>query len=193
MIFRKFRFKNQGIQFASPNFIFFRPENDKRLTVIDVDCGSLAEFSIHLIDRYGAICFGVDPTEKHKPVLTDLVRKHKDHFIHVPYAICAKNGTLNFFESKVNESGSIMSDHINVVYDEGLSYPIKCLTPKSLLDHLRLDSADILKLDIEGAEYELLEILGLNELLQFKQIFIEASRGRELHILRYDESCRTSV
>ena len=66
-----------------------------------------------------------------------------------------------------------MSDHVNAVRDEGVSYKVKCLTPKSLLDHLGLDSADILKLDIEGAEYELLKSLPQEELLQFKQLFIE--------------------
>lgn len=173
-IVRRFWFRTKDIRFAPPNFIFFCfPKNNKQVTVIDVGCGSVAEFSTYLIDRYHARCFGVDPTEKHKPALSSLVRKYQGRFVHIPFAICAKNGTLNFFESRVNESGSLMADHINVVRDKGNSYQVRCVTPVSLLDHLGLDSADILKLDIEGAEYQLLETLGRSELLPFKQIFIE--------------------
>ncbi len=170
---RKLHFRTKGIQFCPPNFIFFYPERDKQLITIDVGCGSVPEFSIHLIERYDAICYGVDPTEKHKSALSDLVLKHKDQFIHVPYGVCAENTTLNFFESNDNESGSLLTDHVNVIHDEGRSYEIKCLTPKSLLDHIRLDSADILKLDIEGAEYQLLESIDLRELRHFQQIFVE--------------------
>ena len=66
-----------------------------------------------------------------------------------------------------------MTDHTNVVADETISYPVKGLTPRSLLDHIGLDSADILKLDIEGAEYKLLKTLPKDELLPFRQIFVE--------------------
>ncbi len=169
-------FRTRGIRFVYPNFLYLAPshfENNQCLTVIDVGCGSLAELSIYMINRYGAKCYGVDPTEKHQTALSKLAHNHPGHFIHVPYAVGAYNGEIKFFESNVNESGSLMTDHVNAVRDEGISYQVKCLTPKSLIDHLGIDSADILKLDIEGAEYELLQSLSHEELLQFKQIFIE--------------------
>lgn len=173
-IVRRIWFRTKGIRYIAPDFIFFyTPEAQKRLTVIDVGCGSVAEFSTNMIERYDAKCIAVDPTLKHRPVLSDLAKKYGDRFIHVPFAVCASNGTLTFFQSNVNESGSIMTDHANVVRDEGTSYEVRGITPISLLDYLELDSVDILKLDIEGAEYELLENLEKNELLPFEQIFVE--------------------
>ncbi len=171
---RRIWFRTKGIRYIAPDFIFFyTPEAQKRLTVIDVGCGSVAEFSTNMIERYDAKCIAVDPTLKHRPALSDLAKKYEDRFIHVPFAICASNGTLTFFQSNVNESGSIMTDHANVVRDEGTSYEVRGITPISLLNYLELDSVDILKLDIEGAEYELLQNLQKNELLPFEQIFVE--------------------
>ncbi len=171
----RYWFRTRGIQFVSPNFLYSPPNADKnqRFTVIDVGCGSIAELSVHMIDRYGAKCYGVDPTDKHQTALSKLERGYPDQFIHVPYAVGAQNGVIKFFESNVNESGSLMADHVNALRDDGISYQVKCLTPKSLLDRLGLDSADLLKLDIEGAEYELLRSLPPEELLPFKQLFIE--------------------
>lgn len=126
-----------------------------------------------MIERYDAKCIAVDPTLKHKSALDHFVQKYKDRFIHVPFAVCADNGVLTFFQSNVNESGSIMTDHVNVVSDDGISYEVRGITPVSLLHYLGLDSADILKLDIEGAEYELLEGIGKRELIPFEQVFVE--------------------
>ena len=80
---------------------------------------------------------------------------------------------MTFYESTTNESGSILPDHVNAIRDEVTSYEVRTLTPIALLDHLGLDSADILKLDIEGAEYELLQSISADELVPFRQIFIE--------------------
>ena len=171
---RRHWFRMQGIRYIAPDFIFFyTPERKKRLTIIDVGCGHEAEFSTNMIERYDAKCIAVDPTLKHKSALAHFAQKYQDRFIHVPFAVCASNSTLTFFQSNVNESGSIMTDHVNVVRDEGISYEVRGITPVSLLNYLRLDSADILKLDIEGAEYELLEGIGKDELIPFEQVFVE--------------------
>ena len=66
-----------------------------------------------------------------------------------------------------------MPDHVNIVNDETISYGVKTLTPLSLLAHIGIDSAAMLKLDIEGAEYDLLENMSSKELLPFGSIFIE--------------------
>ncbi len=171
---RRIWFRTKGIRYIAPDFIFFySPKKTKQLTVIDVGCGYQADFSITMIKRYDAKAIAVDPTLKHKPALSNLVQKYDGRFMHLPFAVCANNDTLTFFQSNVNESGSIMTDHVNVVRDEGTSYQVRGITPISLLNYLELDSADILKLDIEGAEYELLEMLEKDQLLPFEQIFIE--------------------
>ncbi len=169
------QFKRKGIEYCPPNFIF-SPEKWKKdhvPVVIDVGCGYKAELSVMMIERYGAKVFAVDPTLKHRPALANLCDKYKSRFCHIPFAISTSDGTQTFFESKINESGSIMPDHVNIVNDETISYEVKVLTPLSLLAHVGIDSADMLKLDIEGAEYDLLENLSGNQLLPFGSIFIE--------------------
>ena len=141
--------------------------------VIDVGCSYKAEFSVAMIERYGARAIAVDPTLKHRSALAKLADRYPDRFQHVPFAISAHNSTTTFFESSTNESGSIMPDHVNAVRDELTRYEVTTVTPTALLKHLGLDSADILKLDIEGAEYELLRNIREDDLVSFPQIFIE--------------------
>ena len=172
-IIRLRRLKRLGIHRIPPNFLFFPDVITTNPTVIDVGCSYEAEFSVAMIERYGAKAVAVDPTLKHRPALAKLAAKYRQNFQHVPFAISAHNTTATFFESNTNESGSIMSDHINAVRDDLMTYEVTTVTPLTLLRHLGLDSADILKLDIEGAEYELLQSIRADELAPFRQIFIE--------------------
>ena len=165
--------KKLGIHRIPPNFLFFHDLITPNATVIDVGCSYEAEFSVAMIERYGAKAVAVDPTLKHRPALARLADKYPRRFQHVPLAISAHNTTMTFYESTTNESGSILPDHVNAIRDEVTSYEVRTLTPIGLLDHLGLDSADILKLDIEGAEYELLQSIRADELAPFRQIFIE--------------------
>ncbi len=170
---RLHRLKKLGIHRIPPNFLFVRDLITPNATVIDVGCSYEAEFAVAMIERYGAKAVAVDPTSKHRPALAKLADKHGQRFQHVPFAISSCNTTLTFYESRTNESGSILPDHVNAARDEVTSYEVRTLTPIALLDHLGLDSADILKLDIEGAEYELLQSIRADDLAPFRQIFIE--------------------
>ena len=166
------QFKRRGIKYVPPNFIFF-PDLTPSSTVIDAGCGYEADFSVAMIEGYGAKAIAVDPTLKHRPALKKLTEKYKGRFEHLPFAISISNGTLNFHEPKTYESGSIFSDHGNMKRDDFSIYEVTAINLKSLLDHIDIDQIDILKLDIEGAEYEFLEEIARDDLLAFKQLFIE--------------------
>ena len=126
-----------------------------------------------MIEQYGARAIAVDPTVKHRSALAKLADRYPDRFQHMPFAISAHNSTATFFESRTNESGSILPDHVNAMRDKLTRYEVTTVTPAALLKHLGLDSADILKLDIEGAEYELLRNIRDQDLAPFRQIFVE--------------------
>jgi len=166
------KMRREGLKYLAPNFIYF-PRLTSDSVIIDAGCSYEADFSMHMINEYQLKVYAVDPTLKHRKALRILEEKHKGRFIHLPFAITAEDGALTFYESKVNESGSILADHINVRMDETTSYEVKAISLKSLLNYIGVKQIDILKLDIEGVEYDLVSRISREELLPFKQIFIE--------------------
>jgi FkbM family methyltransferase len=161
-----------GIQKVSPNYILF--ENFTNNSVfIDVGCGYKAELSQYLIDKYHLTAYAVDPTEKHAQALKELVDRFSPHFIHLPYAITSTNKEMDFFETLDHESGSILGDHCNIVKDRIRKYKVQGKNISSLIKELGLVKVDLLKLDLEGAEYELIDCLTVEDLTPVNQLFIE--------------------
>lgn len=161
-----------GLAYIEPNFLYL-PTLKPDSIVIDAGCSYEADFSVNMIRNHKAKAYAVDPTLKHKSALEKLETAYGKHFVHLPFAIASVDGTLTFHESKTNESGSLMDDHTNVKRDETISYEVPAVTLRSLLDKIGVNSVDILKLDIEGAEYQLLGNIRPEDLSPFKQIFIE--------------------
>jgi len=164
--------RRQGLVFVDPNFVY-RPDLPGDAVVIDAGCSYEADFSVCLIGRHNVRAFGVDPTRKHAEALRALEAQYPGRFTHLPCAITGTDGTLTFHESRVNESGSLFADHVNVVHDETTSYDVQAVTLGTLLKRMGVQSVDILKLDLEGAEYDLLERTTAEELQPFKQLFVE--------------------
>ena len=164
--------RRNGLVYVEPNFVY-RPNLSSTSVVIDGGCSYQADFSVYLMRRHGVRAFGVDPTRKHGSALRELEIQYPNRFVHVPCAIAAADGDLTFTESETNESGSLLQDHVNVMQDRTTSYHVRALTLASLLDHIGVDAVDILKLDLEGAEYELLDGTTPEQLRPFKQVFVE--------------------
>ncbi len=164
--------EKMGIKFLAPNYIYKDIINDSSI-VVDVGCGYMAELSTFFINTYGAKAFGVDPTLKHKSFLKDIEVKTKDKFKHLAFAISSIEGKVRFHETTDHESGSILDDHVNILKDTIQSYEVETKNLKELISHLGLTYVDFLKLDLEGAEYDLLGKVEASDLLPFKQIFIE--------------------
>jgi FkbM family methyltransferase len=170
--YRLVGFRKKGLVFIEPNFLYF-PRIVAGSRVIDVGCSYEADFSMIMIGRHGATALAVDPTRKHAEALRKLEEKNKGRFTYLPFAVSKQDGTTTFHESRSNESGSLMPDHVNVLTDETVTYDVQTVSLVSLLAYAGGGEIDILKLDTEGAEFDLLNEVSRDDLRPFKQLFIE--------------------
>lgn len=167
----KIQAKRLGVHFSPPNYIIMNRLNCNSV-VVDVGCADDPDFSEFVINSYKCKSYGVDPTRKHFPSLQKIVKKYEGLFIHLPYAVANKPGILTFYESKVNASGSIKLDHANIKNDGIVSYEVEAIGV-SQLKKMVGSKIDFLKLDLEGAEYDLLDNLGMDDFENIGQVFVE--------------------
>ncbi len=166
------RARAMGLKFRKPNYLFF-DRFDPSSVVIDVGCGYDADFSVAMITESGVAAFAVDPTRKHAPSLQALEERFAGRFKHFPFAITATDGTLTFYESLQNVSGSVLADHSNVMRDSIRSYEVDSVSINHLLSRLGLTHVAYLKLDLEGAEYDVLEAINDETLRSLDQMLVE--------------------
>jgi len=88
-------------------------------------------------------------------------------------ALAADARCVRFHESKTNVSGSILADHVNVRGDEMITYEVETVTIDELFELLGVAKIDLLKLDIEGAEYEVLAAVTTAALSRIDQLIVE--------------------
>ena len=167
-----FRSKIAGVQFFEPDYLYCDRFNENSV-IIDVGCGHKAEFSKHLIKKYNLRAFGVDPTKKHSPFLKIIEENTKGKFHHLPLAITKENGFITFNESEQNESGSILLEHTNIRNDDIKTYKVESVNLQELVRRIGLSPIDFIKLDLEGAEYKLLDGINKKDIEIFKQIYVE--------------------
>ncbi len=165
--------KKLGISFLEPNYVFF--ENfQKGSVIVDVGCGYSAEFSKYFLQNQNIEkVFAVEPTKKHESALSLIQKKSGEKFIHLKYALADKNTHIDFFETLENESGSLLTDHKNILNDNIRTYQVEAITLNKLLKIIKKDQVDLIKIDIEGAEFSLFGSINAEILKKFKQIFIE--------------------
>lgn len=173
---RDFRARRLGLVRVEPNYGFlerFGPGD----VAIDIGVGDDPDLSRHLIEHYRLECFAVDPTRKHAQALQAIART-TEHFHYLPYALGPKNETVEFHESTVNVSGSLLRGHGNVVNDPCVRYDVEMITLERLLETIGSETIGILKIDTEGAEYATIDSLSGQELRRIRQIMVEFHHDR---------------
>ena len=140
--------------------------------VYSLGVGEDIEFDLSVIARYGVELHAFDPTPSSINMLadTDLPERFQFH----PWAITAEDGTLKFYP-RVRKDGSksdVMFTMIaeNASVDDAIEVPAFCLS--SVAEKLGHTHIDLLKMDIEGAEYEVLEGL-LASAIKPRQLLVE--------------------
>jgi FkbM family methyltransferase len=164
--------RRRGLEFGAPNYIF-APRIKPGDVVVDVGCAHSPELALLAMERFGANVFAVDPTRKHAPALQAIQAQHSPRFTHVQVAVAATPGEITFHESASNDSGSILADHVNVRHDQTRSYEVRCVTPSGLLEEIGAKSVALMKLDLEGAEFDLLLGSQASEFAAIDQVFVE--------------------
>lgn len=131
--------------------------------------GEDISFDKSIIENHKCHVFAFDPTPKSISWVKN--QSLPPNFRFFNYGIDSKTGFVNFNlpKNKNHVSGSIIN-HRNVDENDVVSVPVKCLT--EIATDLGHDRIDLLKMDIEGSEYEVIESI-LSSPIQINQVLLE--------------------
>ena len=125
--------------------------------VYSLGVGDSIEFDLDLIERYGATVFAFDPT----PFAVDWVAAQElpEGFVFKPWAAAGTDGSLRLYR-RVNSQGKraeVMWTADEQAGDPGDYIDTPAYTIHSIMERLMHEKVDLLKMDVEGAEYDILD------------------------------------
>lgn len=150
----------------------FNPSHLNEQSVIySFGVGEDISFDLKLIDHYKLHIHAFDPS----PRSIEWVKKQSlnENFHFYPFGLAAQDGTLSFSEPDVPGVHSLTISDSNAEKGAELRthlLPVHRLP--SIIEKLGHDRIDILKMDIEGAEYEVIDDI-LNSPVPIAQLLIE--------------------
>jgi FkbM family methyltransferase len=128
------------------------------------------DFDINIIKSYNVNVFGFDPTPSSIKFISSL--EIPKQFYHFPLAIADYDGELDFIIPRdSNISGFSKNLHKNS-QDEFTEIKVSCCSLSSIMNKLGHDKIDLLKMDIEGMEYKVIDQLVM-EHFDIQQILVE--------------------
>lgn len=131
--------------------------------------GEDISFDLQVIQEFKSQVFGFDPTPK--SIRWVKSQQHPSQFHFFDFGIGMETGDVTFYLPKNKDyvSGSILTlNSLNVL--EPVSVPMKKFS--EIVHDLGHQKIDVLKMDIEGAEYNIIPEI-LNSGIEIKQILIE--------------------
>jgi FkbM family methyltransferase len=157
--------------------------------VYSLGVGDEINFDLAIIEQYGVEVFAFDPTPNSVDMLDASALPDRFHF--KPWAVMAADGTLRFYPrlKKDGTKSDVMFTMIpeEETRDDVIEVPAYSLaTISRMLNHERID---LLKMDIEGAEYEVLEglldspVLPRQLLVEFHHRFVDNGLERTYDII----------
>jgi FkbM family methyltransferase len=141
----------------------------KHPNMVIIDCGAhIGLYSLKMA-RSGRRVISIEPENQNFQYLTLNIRLNKfvEKILPLKLAVSDKNGFTSLMKTKNSTTHSIVHAD-NYVETE----TVKTISLDTLIRKLKLDSVDILKLDVEGAELLVLKSLR-NEAMKVKNIVLE--------------------
>jgi FkbM family methyltransferase len=133
----------------------------KDAVVVDIGLGDDISFSESLISRYGCAIHGFDATPKSVRYLKDL--RLNGFFLH-EFCVGATRTRARFYlpNNEAHISGSLTpADHVG-----GKQLELDVIPLRDVFRYAKADRIDLLKMDIEGAEYSVIDSLDFQECAQ---------------------------
>jgi len=145
---------------------------DRGARVYSLGVEEAIAFDLALIERFGADVFAFDPT----PNTVEWMSRTAvpDSFRFYPVGVSSANGTARFYP-RVDRHGAISRKTFTTVCedatrDHGIDVAMKRLD--SIMAELGHDRIDLLKMDIEGCEYAVIDQLVENR-IPVRQLLVE--------------------
>jgi FkbM family methyltransferase len=140
--------------------------------VYSLGIGEDVDFDLALIERFGLQVHAFDPTPSSVDWLA--ARSMPPNFHFHPWAVTAADGVLKLFP-RIKRDGSKSAVMYTMVADGGMpedAILVPAFSLASILAELGHERIDLLKMDIEGAEYEVLDSL-LQSAVKPEQLLVE--------------------
>lgn len=139
---------------------------ENSLVILSFGLGEDISFDTSMMEIYDCDIFGFDPTPKSIKYIEKMNLSEKFHLY--KYALSNANGTLTFNLPKNDNhvSGSLE----NIASDDKIE--VVCKDIKTICCELEISKIDILKMDIEGSEYRVIENM-LKSKIYPMQILVE--------------------
>jgi len=152
--------------------IYSKFDLDNLKTCIDVGA-NVGLFSLYLLNRNCRNIHSLEPCESSFSVLNSLFKETNNVECH-KIALYKKNGKVNLNTSIANTTISTVLENYNTKSNKyGSKENVACLTLASFLKSNSIESLDLVKLDIEGCEYDVLKNTDDETLLKSKRYLIE--------------------
>jgi len=141
---------------------------DRNSIVYSFGVGEDASFDIGLIERFDLTVFAFDPTPR--SIQWVATQKLPESFVMHPFGIAAFDGDVKFNPPDNPEFVSHTVLDRPSTEEQAITVPVRRLS--TILRELGHDRIDVLKMDIEGAEYDVLDEMKEND-IRPNQILIE--------------------
>lgn len=142
--------------------------------VYSVGIGEDISFDLALMARYGCGVYGWDPT----PLAVNFIASLKTPppgFVFMPYGLAAQDGAIQFgAQDSGDRSFSVHSQHATRV-------TLEVRTITSMMKMLNHAHVDLLKMDIEGSEYDVIRKI-VEERIVIPQLLVEFHHRWYAHI-----------
>ena len=115
--------------------------------------GEDVTFDLHLIARFGCTVHAFDPVPRSQDYASTATASEPRFHVH-PYGLWSSDTKLEFHAPEVD--GHISHSATNLK-DTSIAFEAPVRSVRSVMDELDHESIDLLKLSVEGAEYEILD------------------------------------
>lgn len=130
--------------------------------------GEDASFDVELIQRFGMTVHAFDPTPA--SIVWANEQALPPQFIMHPYGLATVDGDVTFYPPENSEHVSHTMLQRQATGDRAIKVPVRTLA--NIMRELGHETVDVLKMDIEGAEYEVLDALMSSE-VRPRQVLVE--------------------
>ena len=144
--------------------------------VLSAGVGFSISFEESIEKKYGCRVVLLDPSETGKNTIIRKAETLSKNIEFLPYGLAGKSGYVEFGAPDRETEGSFKSYN-----GTGDLFSFECFSAKSLMERYGFKELDLLKLDVEGFEYEIIKSLFVSKIFP-KQICLEIHTNKSISI-----------